>query len=363
MKKFIPIAKPIINEKGLEEVIKVLRSGRWAQGPKIKEFEEAFARYIGVKHAIAMSNGSFALQLGILSCGVKPNDEIITTPFSFIASSNSILYSQAKPVFADIDPKTFNLNPEKVNDKITPRTKAILLVHLYGQPCNMDAFREICEDKNLILIEDACQAHGAEFEKKKVGSFGKVGCFSFYATKNLTTGEGGMVVTDSDEIANMCRLIRNHGQEGDYFHPMLGFNFRITEMQAAIGVEQLRNLDAWNEVRYNNASYLTNEIEKVSGIVPPFIDPRVKHAFHQFTVRVTKESKMSRDELHEKMVKNGIEAKILYPIPIHKQPVYQKLGYNDKLPEAELAAKEVLSLPVHPLVSKKDLDFIIEQLK
>ena len=359
--RMIPISVPQIDDESIQAVIDVLKSGSLAQGKRVEEFEEAFASYIGTRYAIATNNGTTALHAAFLAAGISKGDEIITTPFSFIASANAALFCDAKPVFSDIDPDTFNINPDEVIRKITKRTKAIEVVHLYGQPCDMDRFVQICQSHGLILIEDACQAHGAEYRGKKVGSFG-IGCFSFYPTKNITTGEGGMITTDDKDIAEKARMIRNQGQKERYHHEILGYNYRMTEMAGALGLCQLKRIDEFTRKRLENAAFLTREISKITGLVPPFVAPNVKHVFHQFTVRVTKEYGLSRDGLRTKLQGSGIGTGVHYPIPIHKQPVYMKMGYKDHLPNAETAAAEVLSLPVFPGLEKEDLRSIVGAL-
>lgn len=358
----IPISKPLFSEEEEQAIKEVLGSGSLSQGEKVRQFEEAFSEYIGTKFAVATNSGTSALHTTLLSFGIGQGDEVITTPFSFIATANSILHTGAKPVFVDIDEATFNIDPEKIGQKITDRTKALLCVHLFGQPCNMKRMMEICEDHNLILIEDACQAHGAEFDGKKVGSFG-TGCFSFYPTKNMTTGEGGMITTDDKEIAEKARMIRNQGQTKSYIHEMLGYNYRMTDLAAAIGLCQLRKLDEFNDKRIKNAKFLTEEIKKIEGLIPPKIIPNVKHVFHQYTIRVTEDFGTSRDELKKRLGERGIDARVYYPIPIHKQPLYKKLGFHDELSISEKVANEVLSLPVHPALVKEDLKKIVKALK
>ena len=357
----IPISSPQMDEESIQSVVNVLRSGSLAQGKKVEEFEEAFASYIGTKYAIATSNGTTALHAALLAAGIGKGDEIITTPFSFIASANAALFCGAKPVFADIEPDTFNLNPDAVESRITKKTKAIEVVHLYGQPCNIERFVRLCRDNGLLLIEDACQAHGAEYKGKKVGSFG-TGCFSFYPTKNMTTGEGGMVTTDDKDVAEKARILRNQGQKERYVHEMLGYNYRMTEMGGAIGLSQLKKLDRSNSKRIENAAFLTGEIKKIRGLVPPFVSPDVKHVFHQYTIRVKDEYGLSRDELRTKLQTDGIGTGVYYPIPIHKQPMYKKLGYKVHLPVAENSASEVISLPVFPGLTKDDLRSIVSSL-
>jgi perosamine synthetase len=360
----IPIAKPLIGEEEINAVSRILKSGMLAHGKEVEEFEKEFAKYIGTKYAIATSSGTSALDIALKSLNIKEGDEVITTPFTFIATANSILYQNAKPVFADIDEKTFNLNPDDVLEKITNKTKAIIVVHLYGHPVDIEAFKEIAEDHNLYLIEDACQAHGAEYKNQKVGSFGDVAVFSFYPTKNMTTGEGGMITTNNKEIKRKAEILRNHGQTKKYLHEELGHNMRMTNIAAAIGRVQLKKLDEFNNKRVSNAEKLTNTIKNIDGLTPPYIDKRVKHVFHQYVIKVEDNFGMSRDELKQYLENKGIGTAIHYPIPIHHQPLYQKLGYSkDICPISVEIAKKVLSLPVHPALSEEELIYITNALK
>ena len=351
----IPIAKPLIGEEEKRAVIAVLESGQLAQGAKVQEFEERFAAFCGVKHAIATSSGTTALHTALLAHGIGPDDEVITTPFTFIASANAILFTGAKPVFVDIEEASFNIDPSLIEEKITPHTKAIMPVHLYGNPCDMGALMGIADRYQLILIEDACQAHGASINGKKVGSFG-TGCFSFYPTKNITTAEGGMITTNDDEVVELARMIRQHGMRQRYRHEILGYNFRMTDIQAAIGLVQLERLPRWTAQRIENADYLTAKLPRLGRIRPPIVQDGCRHVFHQYTIRV----KGDRDAAAKRLKDRGIGVGIYYPLPVHKQPVYQKLGYDDSLTEAERASKEVLSLPVHPALGREDLDRIVE---
>ena len=360
----IPIARPVIDEEEIEAVTRVLKSGILAHGEEVENFEREFAEYIGVKHAVAVVNGTVALDLALKALGIGPGDEVVTTPFTFIATANSILFQGAKPVFADIDLRTYNIDPEQVKEKITSKTKAIIVVHLYGQPADMKALTEIAEDHKLFLVEDCAQAHGAKFMGRKVGGFGHVSIFSFYATKNMTTGEGGMVVTNDDKIAEKVRLLRNHGQQHKYYHVELGYNYRMTNVLAAIGRVQLRKLDKLNSIRRRNAEMLTKAISRIKGLVPPYVDPRVEHVYHQYVVRVTEDYPLTRDQLAEELGKRGIGTAIHYPIPIHRQPLYQRLGYDQNCcPNSIEASKTVLSLPVHPSLTREDLDYIVKALE
>ncbi len=348
----IPIAKPQIGEEEKRAVLEVLESGMLAQGPRVQAFEEAFAEMCGVRYAIATSSGTTALHIALLAHGIGPGDEVITSPFTFIASANCALYVGARPVFVDIDPRTFNLNPALLEAAITPRTRAIIPVHLYGLPCDMEPILEIAAKYGLAVIEDACQAHGAEYRGQKVGSFG-TGVFSFYPTKNITSGEGGMITTNDPEIAERCRIIRQHGARERYYHDELGFNFRMTDVHAAIGLAQLRKLEHFNRIRQTNARYLT---EHLQGVITPYVPPDRTHVFHQYTIRVPDGK---RDALRAYLKERGIGSEVYYPVPIHQQRLYRDLGYNGHFPEAERAAREVLSLPVHPGLSPSDLEAIV----
>jgi len=365
----INIASPQIGKEEIKAVRAVLKSGMLAQGPKVKEFEEKFAKFIGVKFAIATSSGTTALEVALRALGIGPGDEVITTPFTFIASANAILYTGARPVFVDIDEKTFNLDPEKIEKAITKKTKAILPVHLYGNPCEMTKIMAIARKHKLAVIEDACQAHGAEWGGKKVGSFG-TGTFSFYPTKNMATGEGGMITTNSREIAEKANLIRAHGSKIKYYHDVLGYNYRMTDIEAAIGIEQLKKLNKFNNLRIKNAEFLNKNLAKIPGIIVPAKTDRGKHVYHQYTIRITPEFPFPRDEVVAKLTQAGIGTAIFYPLPINAQKVYKDLGYNaaashhkSDTPVAAKISKEVLSLPVHPGLKEKDLAWIVKSFK
>jgi perosamine synthetase len=350
----ISIASPSIGNEEISAVTEVLKSKHLAQGKYVDSFEKEFSKYVGVNHSVMTSNGTTALFTALNSLGLKPDDEVITTPFSFIASANSILYAGAKPVFADINPDTYNLNPESIKEKITPRTKAVLCVDLFGQTCDMDAIQQICADKNLLLIEDASQAHGAEYKSKKAGSFGDVACFSFYATKNITCGEGGAITTNDAALAEKCRKLINHGQASKYNHDSLGYNFRLTDMQAAIGCEQLKKLDSLNAKRISNAAVLSYGIKHFK---TPTAIPGYKHVFHQYVIECSQ-----RDKLQNYLLSEGIQTAVHYPSTIPAQPFYKKMGYAQKCPVAEEKAKQVLSIPVHPSLTKEEINFVTEKL-
>jgi dTDP-4-amino-4,6-dideoxygalactose transaminase len=350
----IPIARPLIGEEEKTAVLAVLSSGQLAQGPKVREFEERFAAWAGVRYAVAASSGTAALHLALLAHDLGPGDEVITTPFSFVASANCARFVGARPVFADIEPDYFTLDPEQVARAITPQTRAILPVHLYGQPCDMPALAELAAAHGLIVIEDACQAHGARLNGQPVGAWGTA-CYSFYPTKNMTTIEGGMLTTNDPAIAERARLLREHGSPKRYQHILLGYNFRMTDVQAALGLVQLSKLDAWNTQRQSNAAYLNDRLRQTTGVVPPAVRPGATHVFHQYTIRI-----QNREAAVQELARRGIGTGVHYPTPIHQQPLYQGEGYADSLPQAEMACREVLSLPVHPTLTQGELDEIVD---
>lgn len=349
----IPISSPYIGEEEKAAVLEVLASGQLAQGPKVHAFEEAFAAWSGARYAVATTSGTSALHVALLAHGIGPGDEVITSSFSFIASANCALFVGATPVFADIEPEYFTLDPADVARKITARTKAIIPVHLFGQPCNMDALTELAEAHNLAIIEDACQAHGARWQGKMVGSFGTA-CYSFYPTKNMMSGEGGMITTNDAAVAEQARLIRQHGMAKRYVHETLGYNLRLSDLHAAIGLVQLKRVDGWNAQRQANAAYLSQHLANVPSVVTPAVRPGAEHVFHQYTVRV-----QDRDHVVKALGEQGIGVGVYYPTAIHEQPLYRKLGYNVSLPETEKASQEVLSLPVHPFVGEAELAEVV----
>lgn len=357
----INIAHPDIGPAEREAVLEVMSTGGLAQGPRVAELEDKFAAYIGTKHAVAVNSGTAALHAALLAYGVGPGDEVITSSFSFIASGNSVLYTGARPVFVDVA-ADFNIDAGLVEAAITEKTKAIMPVHLFGQPCDMAPIMALAAKYDLAVVEDTCQSHGSEYKGQKTGSFG-TGCFSFYPTKNMTTGEGGMITTDNDAVADAARLLRAHGMKVRYYHDTLGYNYRMTDLGAAIGLCQLAKLDSYNARRGANAASLSAGLAGITGLETPEIGPDRTHVFHQYTVRVTPEFIVTRDSLVEQLAERGIGSGIYYPVPIHMQKVYKDLGYDVSLPATEQAAAEVLSLPVHPRVDTDDVARIVEAIK
>ncbi|MDF0591946.1 DegT/DnrJ/EryC1/StrS family aminotransferase [Methanotrichaceae archaeon Mx] len=316
------------------------------------QFEDRFAEYVGTDYGAAVSNGTTGLHAALAALGVGESDDVITTPFSFIATATSILMQGARPVFYDIDPETYNIDPDEIEDAITGRTKAIIVVHLYGLPCDMKPIMEIAEERDLLVIEDACQAHGAEYHGRRAGSIGDAGVFSFYPTKNMTTGEGGMITTSDQKVAERARMIRNHGQSERYVHPILGYNYRMTNLAAAIGLSQLKMIDHFNEKRRENARYYDENLN----LDAPFVPDGYKHVYHQYTIQVDEREKFTR-HLEEEGVGYGVH----YPIPIHRQPLMRE--YNGQsFPRTEEASRRVVSIPVHPGLSIEEREQVVRAL-
>lgn len=354
MSEFIPPAKPIIGDEEREAVDRVLRSGMVAQGPEVATFEKEFSEhFVPGRPSVAVNSGTAGLHLGLLAAGVGAGDEVIVPSFTFAATGNSVALTGGTPVFVDIEPETFTLDPEAVAAAITPKTKGILPVHLYGHPARMRELEAIAADRGVALYEDAAQAHGASLDGRPVGSFGEFAMFSLYPTKNMTSGEGGMVTTATEEIARRVRLLRNQGMERQYENEVIGFNARMTDIHAAIGRVQLTKVDAWTKTRQSNAAFLDENLQGV--VVPPVADGAV-HVYHQYTIRVPED----RDGFVAALKsEHNVGAGVYYPIPNHRLPSLAHFAPGLDLPETERAAREVASLPVHPSLSQDDLERIV----
>ena len=352
--KLIPAAKPIIGRAERKAVDRVMRSGMVAQGPEVATFEKEFSEhFVPGRLSVAVNSGTAGLHLGLLAAGIGPGDEVIVPSFTFAATGNSVALTGATPVFVDIEPKYFGLDPRAVEAAITKKTRAIMPVHLYGHPARIDEMAKIAKKHGLLLFEDAAQAHGAALGGKPVGSFGTFAMFSLYPTKNMTSGEGGMVVCDSAELARQVKLLRNQGMEVQYQNEVVGFNARMTDIHAAIGRVQLTKIDGWTKTRQANAAFLDANLEGV--IVPPVAKDAV-HVYHQYTIRVTEDRAGFQQALREE---HGIGSGVYYPIPNHRLPSLEKFAKKLHLEETERAAAEVISLPVHPSLSKKDLERVV----
>lgn len=346
----IPAAKPLIGEDEIEAVSRVLRSGMLAQGPEVAAFETEFSEVVAGRHCVAVNSGTSGLHLALNALGIGPGDEVIVPSFTFAATGNTVALTGATPVFVDIDPRTFNIDPLAIEAAITTRTRAIQPVHLYGQPAAMKEIMTIAARHNLFVVEDAAQAHMARLNGTPVGAFGNAGVFSFYPTKNMTSGEGGMIVTSSEEVARHCRLLRNQGMEQRYVNEIVGYNTRMSDIHAAIGRMQLKKLTGWTAQRQGNAKFLD---ENLKGVVIPYIAPGALHVYHQYTIRIIGHD---RDKFAAEMTKRGVGNGVYYPTPVHQLPSF-RLAFD--LPETTSATKEVLSIPVHPSLSQNDLETIV----
>jgi dTDP-4-amino-4,6-dideoxygalactose transaminase len=338
---------------------RVVDSTSFIMGPDVRAFEEEFADFCGIQHVVGVDSGTAALHLAFLACDIGPGDEVITTPHTFIATIGMLGSVGAKPVFVDIDPQTYNIDPTRIEAAITERTKAIMPVHLYGQPAEMDPILEIVDRHGLKLIEDAAQAHGAEYKGRRAGGMSHVAIFSFYPGKNLGAyGDAGAVVTDDGEIAEKVRLLRNHGRRDKYEHLMQGFNYRIDTLQAAILRAKLAHLEEWNEARRRHAATyreLLNDLD----LVLPYEPEHVRPVYHLFVVRL-----QERDALREHLKAKGISTGIHYPIPLHLQPAYRHLGYKEgDFPITEECARQVLSLPMYPELTRAQMEKVVQAIK
>lgn len=339
--------------------LRVLRSGHYVLGEEVAALEQEFAAYCGTSHAIAVNTGTSALHLALIAAGIGRGDEVITTPFTFVATAAAIRYVGARPVFVDIDPTTFTLDPNQIEAAITARTRAILPVHLYGQIADMDAILQVAARYGLTVIEDACQAHGAQYDTRRAGSMGLSGCFSFYPGKNLgACGEGGMIVTSNDEQAHTMRMLRDWGQDRRYHHVLEGYNYRMDAIQGAILRVKLRQIESWTEARRTRARLYTQMLADAPLAVPREALGR-RHVWHIFAVRTDR-----REELQQFLKSEGVETGLHYPVPVHLQPAYADLGHQPgDFPEAEAAANSVLSLPLYPELSLREVEIISDLVR
>lgn len=340
-----------IKEEITAAINQVLEAGNYILGPNVRALEEEIAAYCGTIYGVGVANGTDAILLALEAFGIGPGDEVITTPFTFFATAEVISKLGATPVFVDIDPKTYNIDVGKIEDRITPKTKAIIPVHIFGQMADMDPIMEIANRYDLVVIEDACQAIGAEYKGIKAGSIGHAGCFSFFPSKNLGCyGDGGMVVTNDSKVMEKIKILRVHGSETKYFHTSLGYNSRLDELQAAILRVKLKYLDQWNGARAEKAKCYESLLANCD-VVTPYAEENYKHVYHLYIIKV-----QNRNELMSRLKANGIASGIYYPLPLHFQEVYKNLGYNKgDLPQAEKAAEETLAVPLFPDLKEEDI--------
>jgi dTDP-4-amino-4,6-dideoxygalactose transaminase len=336
----------------------VLDTSHYILGPQGQALENEVAAYLGVKHAIGVSSGTDALHLALRAAGLGEGDEVITSPFTFIATAEAIAYVGATPVFVDIDPRTFNLDAELVRQAITPRTRAILPVHLFGQPADLAPLKQLCDEHGLLLIEDCAQSFGATYAGKQSGSWGAFGCFSFFPSKNLGCyGDGGMLVTNDDGLAEQARMLRNHGSKVRYHHDIIGYNSRLDELQAAILRVKLRHIDEFNRLRRHNAHYYSARLAEM-GVTPPFEDGKGVHVYHQYTLLSDR-----RDALQQALTGAGCASAVYYPIPLHRQNVFADACKSFSLPVSEQVAARCLSLPIYPELSEAQMDRVIAAIR
>jgi perosamine synthetase len=365
----IPLCIPSINEEEINAVKEVLESGWLVHGPKTKEFEKKFAEYIETKYATTLNSCTSALQLALQANNLK--GEVILPSFTFVASANATITAGCKPVFIEIDPKTFNINPEKIEEKITENTVAIMPVHFAGQPCNMGPILEIAEKHNLMVIEDSAECIGGEYKKGKTGSFG-VGCFSFFPTKNMTTAEGGMITTNDEEFLNKVNILKAHGISSTTFErekqekPWLraaieaGYNFRMNDVLSAIGLVQLKKLEEMNNNRIKNANYLTEQLSEIKEIETPYIDSNCKHVYQMYIIKLN--PKINRTEFIKKLKEKGIGANVHFDPPVHLHPYYKE-RCPTKLPITEEISQRIVTLPMFPSLTKEQMDYIVNSIK
>jgi perosamine synthetase len=362
----IPINKPLVDEDEIQAVVNVLRSGnltsRTESGSMVDKLEDGFAEFTESKYAVAVNSGTSALYLSLLASQITQGDEVIVPSFTFVATAESVVLAGGTPVFADIDPDTFNIDPEEVSRLVTKKTKAVIPVDLFGLPVDMKHIREIADKHSLTIIEDAAQAHGARYDGKHVGAFADLACWSFYASKNMTTGEGGMITTNLDEYAAKLPYMRSHGEKGEYVSSMIGGNFRLPEIEAAIGYVQLKKLPEFLKRREENATILHSKLQNIDALRLPTVQDGCKHSWYLFTVKLENGIEHSRKTIVQKLRKAGIGASVYYKVPIHQMPFYRKFC-GRSLPHTEETAQIVFSLPVHPAVTPEQAEYIAETLR
>jgi perosamine synthetase len=365
--KMIPVFTPSIGEEELNNVIDAVKSG-WisSKGDYIKKFEEEFSKYCGVKYGVTTTNGTSALHLALVALGIKAGDEVIIPNFTMISSANAIIYTGAKPIFVDAEEETGNINVKRIEEKITPRTKAIMPVHIYGHPCDMDEINELAKKYNLFIIEDAAEAHGAEYRGKKCGGLSDVACFSFYANKLITTGEGGMVVTDNKEIYEKCLKLRDlaFGKERRYIHDEIGFNYRMTNVQAAIGLGQMRKINLFLDKKIKNALLYNSFLKDVKGVIIPVEKPCVKKSYWMYAVRFTKDFGISKDEIKRKLFEKGIDTRDFF-VGMNEQPIFKEKGFQlgEEFPISKKLSETGLYLPFGLDLKKEDIEYICSVIK
>lgn len=363
MNGLIPIARPVIEDEEGEAVLQVLQSRHLAHGAKVKEFESLFSRFVGTKYAVATNSGTSAIHTALHALGTKPGDEVILPAVTFFSCAAMVAACGATPVVVDVSEEDYNLDPERASEAITPATKAIMVVHMYGQTADMGAVLDLAEDHELPVVEDACQSHGARYGSSVAGSMGTVGCFSFYPTKVITTGEGGLVATDDEDIDAHSRMFRNHGASAKYHHRFVGFNYRMTDIGAALGIEQIKKIDRFIAARRRNADYLTKALRDLRGLRTPRVMPRRDHVFYQYILRLEEDFPLTRDEVVEKLRASGVESRASYPLPIHRQEAFHRLGRAMECLVAERILPQLLEVPVHPSLSVSDLETIAGSLQ
>ncbi len=360
--KVISTASPNLSEEDIAAAVEVLRSGRLREGPVCRQFEEEFATAVGAKHAVAVHSGTAALHLLYLAL-LRPGDEVLVPSFSFVATASMVVAAGAKPVVCDVDARGFTLDPQDAQRRVTARTRLMVPVHLFGNACDIAGLETLARRHGLGIVWDAAQAHGTRYRGRDIGSFADAVCYSFYPSKNMTTGEGGMVVTNDPKLAAQCQLLRNHGQTADYRHERLGFNFRMTDFQAALGRSQLRRLAELVQRRRENAVFLSNALRDVTGLVLPHIPEGAEHSFNQYSVLLPGDDMpVQRDEFRQRLREKGIETGVYYPIPLHLQPIFAQQGTGN-LPVSEDLARRIVSVPVHPGLDRQDLARIAEAVR